>query len=98
MAVALYALLLRRGVPRLLFLAAAAAVVLGADVIQFSWRYQLPALITLPQAGALGLTLMLSYARARRRPAGDRTGPKRTTRPGPAARGSRPGAAPGGRS
>ena len=32
----------------------AVAVVLGADVFEFSWRYQLPALVTLPLAGVLG--------------------------------------------
>jgi hypothetical protein len=28
---------------------------LGADLYEFSWRYQLPALVTLPAAGALGV-------------------------------------------
>jgi hypothetical protein len=37
---------------------AAAAVVAGADVYEFSWRYQLPALVTLPLAGALGYTVI----------------------------------------
>lgn len=32
----------------------ALAVVGGADLFEFSWRYQLPALLTLPPAGALG--------------------------------------------
>jgi hypothetical protein len=32
-----------------------AAALLGADLYEFSWRYQLPALITLPAAGALGV-------------------------------------------
>ena len=31
------------------------AVLLGADLYEFSWRYQLPALITLPAGGALGV-------------------------------------------
>jgi hypothetical protein len=31
------------------------AALLGADLYEFSWRYQLPALITLPAAGALGV-------------------------------------------
>ena len=33
---------------------AAIAVVLGSDVYEFSWRYQLPALVILPIAGAFG--------------------------------------------
>jgi len=40
----------------LLFLLTGAALLLVSDVFEFSWRYQLPALITLPPAGALGLT------------------------------------------
>jgi hypothetical protein len=32
----------------------AVAVVLGSDVFEFSWRYQLPALVTLPLAGVFG--------------------------------------------
>jgi hypothetical protein len=31
------------------------AALLGADLYEFSWRYQLPALVTLPAAGALGV-------------------------------------------
>jgi hypothetical protein len=47
-----------------------AAVLLGADLYEFSWRYQLPALVTLPIAGALGATAMVQYVRERRaRPA-----------------------------
>ena len=38
----------------LLFTATAVVVLLVPDVLEFSWRYQLPALITLPPAGALG--------------------------------------------
>jgi hypothetical protein len=33
---------------------AAIAVVLGSDVYEFSWRYQLPALVILPVAGTFG--------------------------------------------
>ena len=33
---------------------AAVTVVLGSDVYEFSWRYQLPALVTLPLAGVFG--------------------------------------------
>ena len=41
-----------------LFFTVALAVLLTADLFEFSWRYQLPALVTLPPAGALGLTLL----------------------------------------
>jgi hypothetical protein len=51
----------------LLFFAAAAAVLLVSDAFQFSWRYQLPALVTVPPAGALGITLLISYLRGWRR-------------------------------
>jgi hypothetical protein len=44
----------------------AVAVVLASDVFEFSWRYQLPALVTLPLAGVLGGTLIASRLRARR--------------------------------
>ena len=51
------------------------AVLLGADLYEFSWRYQLPALITLPIAGALGATAVVRYVRARRPDAGARPVP-----------------------
>jgi hypothetical protein len=34
------------------------AALLGADLYEFSWRYQLPALVTLPLAGAVGAALL----------------------------------------
>jgi hypothetical protein len=40
----------------------AIAAVGGADLYEFSWRYQLPALVTLPLAGALGATAFLRLA------------------------------------
>jgi len=43
-------------------------VLLGADLYEFSWRYQLPALVTLPIAGAFGVTALARQIRARRRP------------------------------
>jgi hypothetical protein len=49
----------------LLFTATAAAVLLAPDVFEFSWRYQLPAVVTLPAAGVLGLGAALSRRRAR---------------------------------
>jgi hypothetical protein len=44
------------------------AVLLGADLYEFSWRYQLPALVTLPAGGALGVAAILSRFQARRHP------------------------------
>jgi hypothetical protein len=49
-------------------------LVLGADLYEFSWRYQLPALVTLPVAGALGATgLARLYRRHRSADAGPLT-------------------------
>jgi hypothetical protein len=42
------------------------AALLGADLYEFSWRYQLPALVTLPIAGALGATAIVQHLRLRR--------------------------------
>ncbi len=39
----------------LLFFGSAVGVLLVSDMFEFSWRYQLPALVTLPPAGALGI-------------------------------------------
>ena len=50
----------------LLVTGSAVAVLLGADVYEFSWRYQLPALVTLPIAGALGATAIARQLRNRR--------------------------------
>ncbi|HEY0717037.1 MAG TPA: phospholipid carrier-dependent glycosyltransferase [Streptosporangiaceae bacterium] len=46
------------------------AALLGADLYEFSWRYQLPALVTLPAGGALGIAAI----RARLRPPGAGSG------------------------
>jgi hypothetical protein len=67
---------LRRATPRrrqlaqacLLFFAAGAAILIVSDAFQFSWRYQLPALVTVPPAGALGIAVLISYLRGGRRP------------------------------
>jgi hypothetical protein len=53
--------------------AVAAAVLLASDIFEFSWRYQLPALVTLPPAGVLGIAALLSYRQARRQPSSERT-------------------------
>jgi hypothetical protein len=43
----------------LLWVVVGAGLLLSADVYLFTWRYQLPALVTLPPAGALGVTALL---------------------------------------
>ena len=48
----------------LLVTLAAAVLLLSSDAFEFSWRYQLPAVVMLPLAGALGLTA-LATRRAR---------------------------------
>jgi hypothetical protein len=48
-----------------LFWTTAVAVLVISDLFEFSWRYQLPALITLPPAGALGVAVILSSIRRR---------------------------------
>jgi hypothetical protein len=53
----------------LLFFATGVAVLLASDVFEFNWRYQLPALITLPPAAALAITVALTR-RARSAAAG----------------------------
>jgi hypothetical protein len=45
----------------LLYFAVGLAVLAVSDAFQFSWRYQLPALVTIPPAGVLGLTLAGTY-------------------------------------
>jgi hypothetical protein len=52
----------------LLFFTSAAALLLVSDLFEFSWRYQLPALVTLVPAGALGTAAAIRLARAGRRP------------------------------
>jgi hypothetical protein len=59
-----------------LFFTVAVAVLLTSDLFEFSWRYQLPALITLPPAGALGISVILgSIRRDRGKAAADGGGP-----------------------
>jgi hypothetical protein len=50
----------------LLFFLTAVSVLLVSDLFEFSWRYQLPALVALPPAGAAGLACLL---RSRSEPA-----------------------------
>jgi Dolichyl-phosphate-mannose-protein mannosyltransferase len=49
----------------LLFSASAVFVILASDVPEFSWRYQLPALVTLVPAGALGISVVVRLLRTR---------------------------------
>jgi hypothetical protein len=64
------------GLGCLLFTATAVVVLLVPDVLEFSWRYQLPALITLPPAGVLGISAILTGRQARREDrAGEAGGP-----------------------
>jgi hypothetical protein len=37
------------------------AILLMSDLFEFTWRYQLPGLVTLPAAGACGIAAMLRY-------------------------------------
>jgi hypothetical protein len=49
----------------LLFTLTAVAVLLMPDVLEFSWRYQLPAVVILPPAGVLGIGALLRLRRPR---------------------------------
>ena len=51
----------------LLFFGTAVVMLLVSDAFEFSWRYQLPALVTLPPAGALGLLAVAGYLKDWRR-------------------------------
>jgi hypothetical protein len=53
----------------LLFFTSAVSVTLVSDLFEFSWRYQLPALVTLAPAGALGIGVLIGAVRTRRHPA-----------------------------
>ena len=57
------------GLACLLFFGTAVFALLAPDVYQFSWRYELPAVITLVPAGVLGAATLLSLRGAGRRPA-----------------------------
>lgn len=56
-----------------LFFITAVVILLASDIPEFSWRYQLPAIVTLPPAGALGFAVILARASSRsaRRAAAD---------------------------
>ena len=54
------------GLACLAFFATGAAVLIASDAFQFSWRYQLPALVTLPPAGVAALAIAGHYLFSRR--------------------------------
>ncbi len=51
------------GLACLLFFGSGVAVLLASDLFEFSWRYQLPALVTLVPAGALGISVIIRVLR-----------------------------------
>jgi 4-amino-4-deoxy-L-arabinose transferase-like glycosyltransferase len=59
----------------LLTTAMAIILLLGSDAYEFSWRYQLPALVLLPPAGILGAAAIAAALRA--------AAPRRAAAPGP---------------
>ena len=61
------------GVACITIFAAAAAVLAISDAFEFSWRYQLPGIVTLPAAGALGIAVITAVARRRNEPAAPAT-------------------------
>src|SRR5262249_30398833 len=52
----------------LFFFAAGVIVLGGSDLFEFTWRYQIPAIVTLPPAGALGIGALILAARKPRAP------------------------------
>ena len=58
--------------------ATAVVLLLAQDLVEFSWRYQLPAVITLPPAGILGISALLALRRdgAEPSPAGAAAAPE----------------------
>ena len=63
----------------LLFTATAIILLLASDAYEFSWRYQLPALILLPPAGILGAAAVTAFTRQCWAEAGRKTDDKQTT-------------------
>ncbi len=56
-------------------------LLLAQDLVEFSWRYQLPAVITLPPAGILGVSALLALRRNGAEPAGRRNGAEPASSP-----------------
>jgi hypothetical protein len=68
----------------LLFFGCGAAVLAMSDAFQFSWRYQLPALVTLPPAGILGVAAIATALPGRRQSADDEQNDSQPQVPSPA--------------
>jgi hypothetical protein len=51
--------------PCLLVTLASVVLLVSSDAFEFSWRYQLPAVVMLPLAGMLGVTVMIRGRRSR---------------------------------
>ncbi len=79
----------------LLTFTAAASVLLVSDAFEFSWRYQLPALITLPPAAALAITALFAHRREVPRQQQE-TAPPEASQTDVATRAGSPGPAAGG--
>jgi len=62
----------------LLFYAAGVIVLGVSDLFEFTWRYQIPAIVTLPVAGALGIGALMRAARKPPEPAPAATVPGRS--------------------
>ena len=75
----------------LLFFGVGAFVTLVSDLFEFSWRYQLPVLVTLVPAGALGLSVIIGAVRGRR--GAPAVGPKASAGAGTPAAAAEPGSA-----
>ncbi len=71
------------GLACLLFCATAVGLLLISDLYEFSWRYQLPALVTLPPAGVLGGWALWRALARRPRPLRPRPLRPRPLRPRP---------------
>ena len=67
----------------LLTFTTAAAVLLTSDFFEFSWRYQLPALVSLAPAGVLGIAVIFSRSGGRGRPVSGEAAIRPATEPAP---------------
>jgi hypothetical protein len=80
----------------LLFTATAGVLLLGQDLVEFSWRYQLLAVITLPPAGILGISALLALRRDRAElPPAATADESAARRPADAGKPDQPGGEPG---
>jgi hypothetical protein len=71
------------GLACLLFTVTGVVILLVPDVLEFSWRYQLPALVTLPPAGVLGISALLAARQERKQSrAGQPADPPNPAEPG----------------